>query len=159
VKNLILALSFLLFPAFAGGQICGPDVKHSTKRVDGKSPLETSPPSDKAVIYVLAPTYEVGNRQMKLSADRQWIGVNEHHSYFVAALEPGEHEFCFKSGSGRVSELVARLKLTTEAGKSYFLLQHTSVGFQAFSSLEQVSPEDAAILLKKCKRMEFFEKK
>src|SRR5579859_3863985 len=45
----------LLVLAMAGAspmpaQICGPDVKHSTKAVENKSPLETSPPADKALI-------------------------------------------------------------------------------------------------------------
>src|SRR5579859_5394893 len=60
----------------ASAQICGPDVKHSTKLAEGKSPLETSPPPDKAVVYVLAPTEEAGSKQMKISADRSWVGVN-----------------------------------------------------------------------------------
>src|SRR5579859_7559393 len=81
----------LLVLAMAGAspmpaQICGPDVKHSTKAVENKSPLETSPPADKALIYVLAPTNEAGNKQMKLAADRSWVGVNLRHTYFVTAL-------------------------------------------------------------------------
>lgn len=150
----------LLGGVASSAQICGPDVKHTTKPAEARSPLETAPPSDKALLYVLAPTYEAGQKQMKLSADRFWIGVNLNHSYFVAALDPGIHEFCSKVGSGRVSDLVARLKLTLEPGKTYFLLQHATVTpFSISSTLTEVSAEDAAILLKKCKRMEFLEKK
>jgi hypothetical protein len=144
----------------ARAQICGPDVKHSTARAEGKSPLETASPSDKAVVYVLAPTNEAGDKQMKISADRSWIGINRHHTYFVAALEPGTHELCSRIGSGRVSDLVARLKLTVEAGKSYFILQHATVSpFSISSTLTEISGQDAAILLKKCKRIEFAEQR
>jgi hypothetical protein len=161
MAKIMIAAFACLWAVTASAQICGPDVKHSTKRVESRSPLEMNPPSDKAVVYVLAPTYEAGSVQLKLSSDRVWIGVNQHHSYFVAALEPGEHELCSKSGSGRVSGYVARLTLKVEAGKTYYVLQHTTV--QPFavgsSDLTTVSAEDAAILLKKCKRMEFSEKK
>ncbi|HXM32268.1 MAG TPA: DUF2846 domain-containing protein [Chthoniobacterales bacterium] len=146
----------LLATAPARAQICGPDVKHSTKKVEGKSPLETNPPAGKAVVYVLAPTYEGGYLQMKVSADRVWIGVNQYKSYFVAALDPGEHDFCSKSGDN-----ATHLKLTLEAGKSYYLRQDTvakmGVGMPP-TTLQELTAEDAAVLLKKCKRMEFAEK-
>lgn len=141
-------------------QICGPDVKHSTKRVEGKSPLETNPPADKALVYVLAPLRHGGSpSQTKLSADRVWIGVNQYNTYFVAALEPGAHDFCSMSGPN-----MAHLKLTLEAGKSYFLIQHVAIGWNSWkyhgpTTLQEVAAEDAAALCKKCKRMEFFEKK
>lgn len=151
-------IAILLFAAGpARCQLCGPDVKHSTKRANGKSPLETNPPTDKALVYVLAPTYEGGYLQMKLSADRVWIGVNQYKSYFVSTLEPGEHDFCSKSGDN-----ATHLKLTLEAGKSYFLRQDSvaklGIG-KPPTSLHELSAEDAAVLLKKCKRIEFFEKK
>jgi hypothetical protein len=84
MKNLpmfLLLLSPLFAAAPARAQLCGPDVSHSTKRVKDKSSLETDPPKDKAVVYVLAPTYEAGYTQNKVSADRVWIGVNQYHSY------------------------------------------------------------------------------
>ncbi len=137
-------------------QVCGPDVKHSTKRVEGKSALEMNPPADKALVYVLAPTWEGGSVQNKVSADRIWIGVNQYKSYFVVALEPGTHDFCTKSGQN-----ANHLKLDLEAGKSYFLKQDTLVGMGIgvkATTLSEITAEDAAVLLKKCKRMEFAEK-
>jgi len=141
----------------AHGQLCGPDVNHSTRRVEGKSPIETAPPAGKALVYVLAPTYEGGSIQNKVSADRVWIGVNQYKSYFVVALEPGAHDFCTKTGQN-----ANHLKLDLEAGRSYFLKQDTLMGNgigRKATSLSEISAEDAAFLLKKCKRMEFFEKK
>jgi len=155
ITTLLLA-SLILAAAPARGQLCGPDVKHSTKKVEGKSPLETNPPGGKALVYVLSPTYEGGYLQMKVSADRVWIGVNQYKSYFVVALEPGAHDFCSKSGDN-----ATHLKLTLEAGKSYYLRQDTvakmGVGMPP-TTLQELTAEDAAVLLKKCKRMEFAEK-
>lgn len=141
----ILLLLASAIPAKA--QLCGPDVKHSTKGANGKSPLETSPPAGKALVYVLSPHYGVGRMQMKVSADRVWIGVNQAHRYFVAALDPGTHYFC-----AEYSKNATHLKLAVEAGKSYFLLCDPDV-------LQELMAEEAAVLLVKCKRMEFFEKK
>jgi hypothetical protein len=140
----------------AKAQLCGPDVSHSTKRVKQKSQLETEPPQDKAVVYVLAPTYEAGYTQNKVSANRVWIGVNQYRSYFVVALPPGTHDFCSKSGGN-----VNHLTISVEAGKSYFLKQDTMVGSgigRKATILSQITAEDAQVLLKKCKRMVFWEK-
>ena len=152
-RLLVFVALMLSVATYTGAQLCGPDVKLSTKRVKGKSPLETNPPADKALVYVLAPTYEGGYLQMKMSADRSWIGVNQYKSYFVAALSPGVHDFCSKMGDN-----ATHLKLTLEAGKSYFLRQDavakSGMGKPPTTLLE-LSQEDAAFLLKKCKRLEF----
>lgn len=142
----------------AQAQICGPDVKHSVKTVKGKSPLEASPPADKALVYVLAPRNAGSISQTKVSADRVWIGVNQLDTYFVAALDPGTHDFCSKSGPN-----VAHVKLTLEAGKSYFLGQHVVIGWNSWkmhgpTTLQELTAEDAAVLCKECKRTEFFSK-
>jgi hypothetical protein len=169
-----IAAMAMLTATVARAQLCGPDVKHSTRRVEGKSALEANPPSDKALLLVLAPTYESGSiqmklsatltsarvnqyKQMKLSADRVWVGVNQYKSYFVAALEPGEYDFCSKSGDN-----VFHLTMTLEAGQKYFLTQSVVVGNgfgRKGNRLDEITAEDAAVLLKKCKRMEFYEKK
>jgi hypothetical protein len=60
---ILIVLSLALSTAPVKAQLCGPDVSHSTKRVKQKSQLETEPPQDKAVVYVLAPTYEAGYTQ------------------------------------------------------------------------------------------------
>jgi hypothetical protein len=155
-----LISAFLFISAIlAHAQLCGPDVKHSTKRLDGKSPLETNAPPDKAVVYVIAPTMEAGpHYQVKISADRKWIGINQNHTYFVAALEPGEHDFCAK-----YRDDVGHLTLTLEAGKTYFLHQELNIVgvVRTLPILQKVTREDADVILEKCKckLMEFAEKK
>jgi hypothetical protein len=135
-------------------QICGPDVEHSTKKLNSRPEL-TAPPG-KALLVVMAPTYEGGYFQMKLSSDRNWIGVNQYKSYFVATLEPGTHDLCSKSGDN-----VTHLQLTMEAGKSYFLRQDTvakmGIG-KPPTALMQLTAEDATVLLKKCRQIIFWEK-
>jgi hypothetical protein len=108
---ILIVLSLALSTAPVKAQLCGPDVFHSTKRVKQKSQLETEPPQDKAVVYVLAPTYEAGYTQNKVSADRVWIGVNQYRSYFVVALPPETHDVCSKSGGN-----VTHLTISVEAG-------------------------------------------
>ena len=68
--KLALIASLLLAVIPAGAQVCGPDVKHSIKTVKGKSPLENSPPADKALVYALAPRQGGTTSQIKVSADR-----------------------------------------------------------------------------------------
>jgi hypothetical protein len=158
-RTLIAILLVATFGTVARAQLCGPDVKHSAWRVESQSPLEANPPAGKALVYVLSPRQGGGMSQVKVSADRVWIGVNEMDTYFVAALDPGTHDFCSKSGPN-----VAHLKLTLEAGKSYYLEQHVVIGWNSWkmhgrTTLQEITEEDTAGICKKCKRMEFSEKK
>jgi hypothetical protein len=157
MKIAALWLGSLCLVAPMHAQICGPDVKHSAKTVKGKSSLEVNPPADKALVWVLAP--RASTSQTKVSADRVWIGVNQVRTYFVVALNAGTHDFCSKSGPN-----VAHLKLTLEAGKSYFLEQRVAIGWNSWkmhgpTMLQEVTAQDAATLCKKCRRTEFAEKK
>ena len=85
--------------------------------------------------------------------------MNQMGTYFVAALDPGTHDICSKSGPN-----LAHLKLTLEAGKSYFLEQHVVTGWNSWEmhgpvTLQELTAEDAAARCNKCKRTEFYEKK
>jgi len=146
----------MLTVSTAHAQLCGPDVQHSTKRMKVKADIELSPPAEKALVYVLAPTYEGGTIQNKVSADRMWIGINQYHSYFIVALDPGPHDFCTKSGKN-----ANHLVLDLVAGKTYYLKQDLLYGMglgRKATMLSQVTAEDAAVLLKKCTRIIFWEK-
>jgi hypothetical protein len=157
MRPFLLGILILFVTASANAQLCGPDVKHTTRRVEGKSTLETSVPPDTAIVYVIAPTSESGpHYQVKTSVDRKWIGINQNHTYFVAAIEPGKHDFCAKYRND-----LGHLSLTLEAGKTYFIRQDLGIGvsWRALPALQEVSQEDAIAMLKKCKLMEFAEKK
>jgi Protein of unknown function (DUF2846) len=130
----VLAVLALFAPAIpARAQICGPDVKLSTRTVkEARDPaslstLEVNPPADKAIVYVLRNSWGVttwGFKQTRspLSIDREWVGSGEANSYFVVAVEPGPHDFCSQTTNG------SHLTLTLEAGKTYFLEQRIHVG-------------------------------
>jgi hypothetical protein len=70
MRCILIVGLLVLSTAPVKAQLCGPDVAHSTKRVKQKSQLETEPPQDKAVVYVLAPTYEAGYTQQGLIQNR-----------------------------------------------------------------------------------------
>ena len=152
-----IALLFVLLSASnAYAQLCGLDVEHSTKKVSGKAAIELTPPTDKALLYVLTPTYAAGFIQMKASIDREWVGVNQYKSYFVVAVTPGTHDLCSKSGDN-----TSHLELTVEAGKTYYVRQDTvakgGIG-RPPSSLSLLPAEEGVFFLQKCKRIIFWQK-
>ncbi|MGH9775832.1 MAG: hypothetical protein ACRD50_12885 [Candidatus Acidiferrales bacterium] len=152
----VMLLGIALGAATARAQICGADVKHSTKRVKSKSPLETNPPADKAVVYVFL--VRADHSQHKVSVDREWAGINKNGpgaSYFVFAGEPGAHDVCSKG------TIASHLMMNLEAGKTYYLQQvqrMNEIGWGDELQLSQISKEEAAALLRKAGRTIFWEK-
>ena len=143
------------------GQACGPEAKQAVMVVDGRSPIEDAAPADKAVLYVIST--KAAGLQMKVSADRQWIGaIQDAHRYFVAALEPGKHDLCarmdrhaFLASSTEQADLPVQL----EAGKKYYVKEWVTVGLsENRMHLTQISEEEAQPLLKKSKRVELRDK-
>jgi hypothetical protein len=152
IKALLAFSALLLAGVPSRAQICGPDIKHSVQKFDGKSPLELNPPADKALVYVIDMGSSGQLLQKKVSADRNWIGVNVgHNNYFVVTMSPGSHVFCTRIGRNRNDFVERRLDL--EAGKSYYLRQ----GWVE-PKLDEITAEDAKVLLPKCKRTEIAEK-
>lgn len=94
-------------------------------------------PVDKALIYVLRPSMIGMAIQSKLAVDGDWKGVNRGNNYFYFALDPGEHFFC------SVAENRSVLKLNVEAGKTYYLQQHISLGVaKARNKIELMADEE-----------------
>jgi Protein of unknown function (DUF2846) len=89
------------------------DLKHPVGQIeDGKALVYFF------VDFVTAPTMRVG-------VDGNWVGANNGKSYFFFPVDPREHNVCtewqsgtFKKSSERVGEA---MRLTTEAGKTYYL--------------------------------------
>ena len=120
---------------------CGPsekEVKYNADTDKNQHPNPAPPPADKALIYVLRPTMMGNGVQTKLAVDGDWKGVNRGNTYFFFTLDPGEHYFC------SVAENHSVLALTVEAGKTYFVQQHVSMGFmKARTSLSQMKDDEA----------------
>lgn len=145
---LAAALALLAVVAPARAQNCGPKARQGITRPGTKSALETNPPTDSALVYVMLQS-GLFFTQSKVSVDRQWIGINEYKTYFVVAIAPGAHEFC-----SELKNHADYLLLTLEAGHTYYL-RLPDIERQA---LTEVAPEDGPALLRKCSRTEFFEK-
>lgn len=113
------------------------EVKFSADTDKSKHPTP-EPSAGKAMVYVLRPTIMGNKVQTTLAVDGDWKGVNRGNNYFFFELEPGEHYICSKA------ENRDTLTLKVEAGKTYFLQQHVSIGvMKARNSLEIMSDEQA----------------
>jgi len=118
---------------------CGPkenevDYNAATDKKQHPTPEQ---PSDKALIYVLRPSMIGMAIQSKLAVDGDWKGVNRGNNYFYFTVDPGEHFFC------SVAENRSLLKLNVEAGKTYFLQQHISLGVaKARNKIESMTDEE-----------------
>ncbi len=116
------------------------DFKISTDKKQHPTP---DAPADKAVVYVLRPTIIGFAVQSKFAVDGEWLGVNRGKTYFFLMVEPGEHYFCSKS------ENQDALKLSVEAGKTYYLQQKVEAGFmKARTNLVEMTEEKGKEKLK-----------
>ena len=97
-----------------------------------------APSEGKALVYVLRPTMMGNKVQTKLAVDGEWKGVNRGNNYFYFELAPGQHYVCSRAENHHV------LPLTVEAGKTYFLQQHISMGVMKARTSVEVMPEDKA---------------
>jgi hypothetical protein len=162
MTRLLATICFAIFtPLSAYAQICGPNIAHSTRHVDGKSGIEMNPPLDKALIYVLQPGAGDG-KQHKVSMDRVWVGINQHRwtatAYFVFPTEPGTRDFCAEG------DVPSHLTIDLEAGKTYYIqMVENEVGVtwthvMSQWTLSRISEADAIALLKKRVRVIFWPK-
>ena len=130
------------------------------KEVDYKAETDKNshptpePSNGKAMIYVMRPTMAGNKVQTKLAVDGVWKGVNRGNNYFFFEVEPGDHYFC------SVSENHDVMPLKVEAGKTYFLQQHISMGFmKARNNLEIMEEAKAKEKLSKLHLATWEEKK
>ena len=118
---------------------CGPKDKEVNYSVDTDKSKHPTPdqPADKALIYVLRPAMVGMLIQTKLAVDGDWKGVNRANNYFFFTLDPGEHYFCSHAENHSV------MKLTVEAGKTYYVQQHISMGMmKARNKIEPMTEEE-----------------
>jgi Protein of unknown function (DUF2846) len=92
--------------------------------------------ADKSNIYVYRNEVFGGAVLMTVTLDGKVAGHTGPQTYFLFELAPGSHEV------GSIAEDATTLKLSTEAGKSYFVWQEVKVGlWMARSRLQQVNEE------------------
>lgn len=162
MKNfLFLLLTFLLATQISFAQdknaeklkACGTgdmDFKIETDKTQHPTP---DAPADKALIYVLRPTMIGFGIQSKFAVDGEWKGVNRGKTYFYLMVDPGEHYFCSQA------ENQDWLKMTVEAGRTYYLQQKVQMGFfKARTNLVMITTEEGVKKLKDV-NLSVFEKK
>lgn len=125
---------------------CGPkdrEVKYDAD-TDKSSHPTPAQPADKALVYVLRPSMMGNKVQTKLAVDGDWKGVNRGNNYFFITIEPGDHYFCSAAENHSV------IKLTVEAGKTYYVQQHVRMGvMKARNKIEPMTDEEGKAKLEK----------
>jgi len=96
------------------------------------------PPPAMAMVYVLRPTMMGNGMQTKLAVDGEWKGVNRGNNYFFFPLGPGEHYVCSKAENRSV------ITINVEAGKTYYLQQHITMGVLKARNSVDIMKEDEA---------------
>ncbi len=103
--------------------------------------------ADKSNIYVYRNENFGSAIAMTVSLDGKVAGQSGPQTYFVWEVAPGSHEIASHT------ENVSTLKLTTEAGKSYYVWQEVKMGmWMAGSLLQQVDEETGRKGVLECKR-------
>jgi hypothetical protein len=139
--NLVLAALFTFTVALGTSVHAGEPylIKHKDKAMGKASP-------DKALVYILRPAGMGTAIKMWAFVDDRFMGVTKGKNYTYALAAPGERLFWAKA------ENVSALKLTVEAGKTYFLKQKVNMGgFKARVKLLVVDESETPQIFKKCK--------
>jgi hypothetical protein len=113
---------------------------------DAKAKLFSAKP-DKSTIFVYRNESFGSAIVMTVSLNGKVAGQTGPQTYFVWEADPGSHEIASHT------ENVSTLKLTTEAGKTYYVWQEVKMGaFMARSLLQQVDEETGRKGVLECKR-------
>jgi len=78
-------------------------------------------------------------KEFKLRANDEVVVAYKMGTYGFAYLDPGEYEFM------SVADHASTLKLKVEAGKDYYLLQDTKVGFRTYTPELSVRPKELVL--------------
>lgn len=103
--------------------------------------------ADKSSIYVYRNETFGSAISMTVALNGKVAGQSGPQTYFLWEVEPGNHEVASHT------ENVSTLKLTTEAGKAYYVWQEVKMGlWMARSMLQQVDEETGRKGVLECKR-------
>ncbi len=102
-------------------------------------------PPDKALVYILRPSWYEFTVHTWAFVDERFVGVTKGKNYTFALVDPGEHVFWAKA------ENVSALRMTVEGGKTYFLKQRIFPGvMRARMKLTVIDEANAQRALEKC---------
>lgn len=162
--KLAVTLVLILFAACACAQdqsgviaaqsACGPaPVNYEAKR-DSTQHTFTQPDAGKAIVYLIQ---DIGvNRclgsclTIRVGLDGNWVGANEHNSYFSFSVDPGEHHLCVNRQSHFkvASQMVALAHFTAEAGQTYyFRARNHGSQTEAFLDLDPIDSDQGRLFV------------
>jgi len=116
---------FMLISSTSGLRAEDYVVKHKSKEMGEVK-------SDKALVYILRPSFVGFAVKMWAFADDQFLGVTYGKNYSYAYVNPGEHVFWSKA------ENVNAIRMKVTAGQIYYLRQRTRPGAFRAATLVQV---------------------
>lgn len=106
---------------------CGTEDANFKTKQDGQSAGLTTPPTGKALVYVIEQMPQVGfyTTHVNFGVDGQWVAQLSSQTFTSFAVDPGVHHLCVVyQGQAASSEIGPTIlhRLNVEAGKTYYLL-------------------------------------
>jgi hypothetical protein len=114
---------------------CGSDaVQYKVKTQKAAYGAEAPEPGKARVVLIEQRDDDIPSPLIRFAFDGTWVGATKGDSYFVTSVEPGSHALCGsrQSGARADKENLAVVKMSAEAGKTYYFLFHVKkqvVGF------------------------------
>lgn len=159
-----LAVVLLLLSTFALAQdptamsaaqtACGPSATNYDAKRDYTQHPTPQPEEGKAMVYLVQ---DIGvNRCLgscittRVGMDGNWVGANEHNSYFSFSVDPGEHHLCVNRQSHFkiASQMVALAHFTAESGKTYYFRARTHGSqTEAFLDLDPIDSDQGRLFV------------
>ena len=94
---------------------------------------------DKALVVLVCLPFHYNatafGKEIRLHANNEVIAVYKMGTYLFVYLDPGEYVLAAETDNS------SALKIKVEAGKEYYLLQDTKVGFRSYTAELSVHPK------------------
>ena len=145
-RSVILGASLFLVVCFAPTQLISTGQAWAGKyTVKHEDKPRSTPDDGYALVYILRPSFSGSAVKMWAFADDQFLGVTHGYNYTFSQVPAGEHVLWSKS------ENISAIRITLEAGKTYYMRQRVRMGlFRAATLVEIVDEKDTEKMFKKC---------
>ena len=127
---------------------CGPKATSFEVKLDESKHAIGQPETGKALVYFVQ---DFGDMSCigkcgttRIGLDGNWVGANQHNSYFSVSVDPGEHHVCANMGK----TLLAFAQFTAEVGKLYYFRTRSFSGkYQNVFDLDPLDGDQAKYLI------------
>lgn len=141
MKSLKISFGILLLALLISG--CATQKASETFDMKAKT---LKPPSDKAVLFVVRPSFFGFAVRFSVDCNDKYLGSTNGKLYIYATLDPGKYLLVSES------ENKAKLEITVDAGKAYYVKQMPRLGFMmARNKLKLLNETDGKNALLNCK--------